>query len=79
MHRLWWVVTAITEALVSGSLETSVSLKRLMGQVDREMKRLISIGEKRYAAQPPRSGSSEVDDCPLAIATAPRGQHDLRH
>jgi chemosensory pili system protein ChpA (sensor histidine kinase/response regulator) len=54
VHRLWWVVTAITEALVSGSLETSVSLKRLMGQVDREMKRLISVGEKRYAAQPPR-------------------------
>jgi chemosensory pili system protein ChpA (sensor histidine kinase/response regulator) len=54
VHRLWWVVTAITESLADRVLESSVSLKRLMGQVDREMKRLISVGEERCAAQPPR-------------------------
>ena len=54
IHRLWWVVAGVTEALVGHGLETSVSLKRLMGQVDREMKRLLSIGEERCAAQPPR-------------------------
>ncbi len=54
VHRLWWVVAGVAEALLNGTLEPSVSLKRLMGQADREMKRLMTIGEARYAAQPPR-------------------------
>jgi len=53
VYQLWWVVTGITEALIDGGLEPSVSLKRLMGQADREMKRLPVIGEDRYAEQPP--------------------------
>jgi chemosensory pili system protein ChpA (sensor histidine kinase/response regulator) len=53
-RKLWWVAAGIAESLRDGKLETSVSLKRLMGQVDREIKRLHSIGEERFAAQPPR-------------------------
>ena len=54
VHRLWWVVAAVLESLRDGTLETSVSLKRLMGQTDREIKRLLNIGEERFGAQPPR-------------------------
>jgi chemosensory pili system protein ChpA (sensor histidine kinase/response regulator) len=53
LYQLWWVVGGITEALNGAGLETGVSLKRLMGQVDREMKRLISVGEDKYAESSP--------------------------
>ncbi len=53
VHQLWWVVAGIIEALIEKGLETSVSLKRLMGQVDREMKRLRTLGEAQYAKVPP--------------------------
>ena len=53
MYQLWWGVTVVIEALLDGGLEPSVSLKRLMGQADREMKRLALVGEDKYALQPP--------------------------
>jgi len=53
VFQLWWVVTGITEALLDGGLVSGVSLKRLMGQADREMKRLPVIGEDQYAEQAP--------------------------
>jgi len=52
-HQLWWVVGGVVEALLEGGLENSVSLKRLMGQADREMKRLPMIGEESYKEKPP--------------------------
>lgn len=52
LHRLWWVVGAVLEALREGNLETSVSIKRLLGQADREMKRLIDNGLEAYVAAP---------------------------
>ncbi len=52
VHQLWWVVGGIVEALRDDGLEASVSLKRLIGQVDREMKRLMSVDEVQYAEQP---------------------------
>jgi len=52
-HQLWWVVGGVIEALLEGGLETSVALKRLMGQVDREMKRLPLLGEDKYAENSP--------------------------
>lgn len=54
VRQLWWVAAGILESLRDGQLEISVSLKRLMGQVDREIKRLLTIGEQRFAVQPPR-------------------------
>ena len=53
VHHLWWVAAGIIEALLDHGLETSVSLKRLMGQVDREMKRLRTLGEAQFAKVPP--------------------------
>ena len=53
VFQLWWVVGALVEALRTGGLEGSVSIKRLLGLADREIKRLLEIGEIRYAQSPP--------------------------
>ena len=52
LFQLWWVVGALLEALQSGGIEPSVSVKRVLGHVDRELKRLQE-GEQRYSASPP--------------------------
>lgn len=53
IHQLWWVVGAILEALRDGGLEASVAIKRLLGQADREMRRVADIGADAYDAKPP--------------------------
>ncbi|MBL8199928.1 MAG: Hpt domain-containing protein [Chromatiales bacterium] len=53
VHQLWWVTGGVLEALADRGLEAGVSVKRLIGQADREMKRLHSQGERKFAAQPP--------------------------
>lgn len=53
VHQLWWVAAGVLEALLDGCLEPSVSLKRLMGQVDREIKRLRTLGEAEFARTAP--------------------------
>ena len=41
MHQLWMVVGGVLESLQNGGLETSVALKRLLGQADRQLKFVI--------------------------------------
>ncbi|MGC4029585.1 MAG: Hpt domain-containing protein [Steroidobacteraceae bacterium] len=53
LFQLWWVVGAVIEALRDRGLEGSVSVKRLLGLADREIKRLYDEGEARYAQNPP--------------------------
>jgi chemosensory pili system protein ChpA (sensor histidine kinase/response regulator) len=53
VHQLWWVVGGVLEALADGGLEPSVAVKRLIGQADRELKRLQSLGEQRFAEKLP--------------------------
>ena len=53
LFQLWWVVGAVLEALRQRGLEGSVSVKRLLGQVDRELRRLQDVGEERYAQSAP--------------------------
>jgi len=52
VFQLWWVVGAVIEALREGALEGGVSVKRLLGLADREIKRLYELGESRYAQEP---------------------------
>ena len=52
-HQLWWVAGGVLEALADGGLDAGVSVKRLVGQADREMKRLQMQGEHKFSAQPP--------------------------
>ncbi|MEM8984245.1 MAG: Hpt domain-containing protein [Pseudomonadota bacterium] len=53
IHQLWWVVGAVLEGLADGALNTSVSVKRLLGQADREIKRLLDLGVDGYEAKRP--------------------------
>ncbi len=53
VFQLWWVVGAVIEALRENGLEGSVSVKRLLGLADRELKRLYEDGEPRYSQSPP--------------------------
>ncbi len=44
-QRLWWVVGGIIESLIDNGLQNSSAVKMLLGQVDREIRRLIKDGE----------------------------------
>ncbi|VAW80450.1 Signal transduction histidine kinase CheA [hydrothermal vent metagenome] len=50
--RLWWVAAGVADAIRSGTLDGSVSVKRLMGQVDRQIKRMVDGGEQVLTADP---------------------------
>ena len=52
VFQLWWVVGAVIEALREGGLEGGVSIKRLLGLADREIRRLYELGEPRYCQSP---------------------------
>jgi chemosensory pili system protein ChpA (sensor histidine kinase/response regulator) len=53
VFQLWWVVGALIEALRENGVESSISVKRLLGLADREIKRLYEQGETQYAQHPP--------------------------
>ena len=53
LFQLWWVVGAVLESLQQGGLSGNVSIKRLLGHVDRELRRLQDRGEQAYAQSPP--------------------------
>ncbi len=53
VFQLWWVVGAILEAVRANGLEGSATLKRLLGQADRQIKTLYEQGEGRYCEDPP--------------------------
>ncbi|MGD8841967.1 MAG: Hpt domain-containing protein, partial [Gammaproteobacteria bacterium] len=49
MVRLWWVGAGLVDTLLAGEQESTVALKRLLGELDREVKRLIDLGESALA------------------------------
>ncbi len=53
VFQLWWVTGALIEALRERGIEGGVSIKRLLGLADREVKRLYEEGEPRYCQGPP--------------------------
>ncbi|ACL73973.1 putative CheA signal transduction histidine kinase [Thioalkalivibrio sulfidiphilus HL-EbGr7] len=53
VRRLFWVGGAVAEALGSGALEPSVTVKQLLGRIDREMRVLIQDGESALGARIP--------------------------
>ncbi len=52
MYQLWWVVGGVLESLQNGGLETSISIKRLLGQADRQLKYVIDEGLLAYDRHP---------------------------
>src|SRR6202163_2811781 len=53
VFQLWWVTGAILEAVRANGLEGSATLKRLLGQADRQIRTLYDLGESRYGEAPP--------------------------
>src|SRR5579862_3617446 len=53
VFQLWWVVGAVLEGVRANGLEGSATLKRLLGQADRQIKVLYELGEAHYAEDPP--------------------------
>ncbi len=53
LYQLWWVTGALLDALRAGGLEASITVKRLLGHADRELKRLYGQGEAAYSEAPP--------------------------
>ncbi|EDY87294.1 ChpA [gamma proteobacterium HTCC5015] len=51
--RLWWIGSGLVEALSNESVDSSVAVKSLMGQVDRQIKSLADQGEAEFAQQLP--------------------------
>src|SRR5580692_7428725 len=52
VFQLWWVTGAVIEALQEHGLTGGVSIKRLLGLADREIKKLYELTEARYAQNP---------------------------
>ena len=52
-HRLWSVSAAVIEGLMLDALDSNVSVKMLMGQVDRNIHNLIKQGEIEFAKELP--------------------------
>jgi chemosensory pili system protein ChpA (sensor histidine kinase/response regulator) len=53
VKQLWTVMAAVLTVVRGGGLEASVALKRLIGQVDRQLKKLIDGGELALVNSPP--------------------------
>ena len=53
VYQIWWIVGGVIEALREGGLEPSVAVKRLLGQADRIIKRLVDGGEQSLVDDPP--------------------------
>lgn len=51
--QLWWIVNGTIEALLDGGIEASVSLKQMLGQVDRQIKKVLDGGEAALDDEPP--------------------------
>ncbi len=50
--KTWWVSYGLIELLIEEDQGPSVALNKLLGQIDREVKRLIDQGEQKLEAQP---------------------------
>ncbi|HSP00420.1 MAG TPA: histidine kinase, partial [Thioalkalivibrio sp.] len=53
VRRLFWIGGAVVEALSNDALEPSVTVKQLLGRIDREIRQLIQDGESSVAARIP--------------------------
>ena len=52
--NLWWIAGGLADAMERNDLEASSAAKMLLGQVDRQIKRVIDHGEEPLLADPPK-------------------------
>ncbi|UCB53964.1 MAG: Hpt domain-containing protein [Thiotrichales bacterium] len=51
VRRFWSVIAALLEGLLEEGIDSNVSVKMLLGGVDRQIKLLVDVGEEEFAAQ----------------------------
>ncbi len=51
--RLWWFSAGLSEALTRGALPPSTDIKQLFGRIERQLKRLIDVGEAAFSGTIP--------------------------
>jgi chemosensory pili system protein ChpA (sensor histidine kinase/response regulator) len=51
--RLWWIAAGVTDALAEETIDASVAVKRLIGQLDRQIRKVIEHGESVLIQDPP--------------------------
>lgn len=78
--RLLWVANGLVESLRAGGLESSISIKLLLGQLDRQIKRIIDNGMIALQSAPPHellknllyyvATSQSTDDCTVEVKKA---------
>jgi len=52
-RRIWSISSALVEGLVANGIDANVSIKMLLGQVDRNIKQLIDVGEDKFSENIP--------------------------
>jgi len=53
INRLLWVAGGLVESLRQGGVDSTISTKLLLGQLDRQIKRIIDNGLTAFSDQPP--------------------------
>lgn len=53
VNRLLWVASGLVESLRQGGLDSNVSIKLLLGQLDRQFKKIIDNGVTALSHEPP--------------------------
>ncbi len=51
VRRFWMVITSILEGLIDEGIDKNLSVKMLMGAIDRQIKLLIDVGENDFVDQ----------------------------
>ena len=52
-RQLWWITLGVVESLYEKGLEPSISLKKLLGRVDRQIQTIVESGEAELEKNPP--------------------------
>jgi len=52
-RRIWTISSALVEGLLENGIDANVSVKMLLGQVDRNIKQLIDVGEDKFSENIP--------------------------
>jgi len=58
--RLWWFSAGLAEVLTRGAVPASTEIKQLFGRIDRQLKRLIDIGETAFSATIPEDLLNQI-------------------
>ena len=60
VFEFFWIAGGVIEALIDGGVAPGIGVKRLLGQVEREIKRLAAGSEAAFAEEPPEALIEEM-------------------